>query len=141
MTKKFIPLAALAIAVFSASPAFAYGGYRGGWHGGYGGPRGSLAFGFGGYAPYYPGYYAPAYYPYPAYYAPPPTVVYAPQPAPVVYSQPAPPMSANQTSPTYTDSNGQTCREYQSTALIDGHHQSTYGTACLQPDGTWRVMN
>jgi surface antigen len=35
---------------------------------------------------------------------------------------------------------GQQCREYQSTAVIDGQPQPTDGTACLQPDGTWRIV-
>jgi hypothetical protein len=33
------------------------------------------------------------------------------------------------------------CREYQTTARINGVMQPTYGTACLQPDGTWRIVN
>jgi surface antigen len=34
----------------------------------------------------------------------------------------------------------QPCREYQSTAVIDGRPQATFGTACLQPDGSWRIV-
>lgn len=33
------------------------------------------------------------------------------------------------------------CREYQGTALINGYRQSTYGTACQQPDGAWEIVN
>jgi surface antigen len=35
---------------------------------------------------------------------------------------------------------GDNCREYQSTVTIDGRPQPTYGRACLQPDGTWRIV-
>ncbi len=87
--------------------------------------------------PYYPAYGYPGYYPYYYYAAPPPPVVYGPPP--VAYATPAVP-SVDQSSPTFTDSSGRTCREYQSTAQIAGGAQSTYGTACLQPDGSWRVV-
>jgi len=33
------------------------------------------------------------------------------------------------------------CREYSTTALIDGRQQRLTGTACRQPDGTWRMMS
>ncbi|HEU0118633.1 MAG TPA: hypothetical protein VFR09_08385 [Alphaproteobacteria bacterium] len=130
MKKLALAILALSIAMLPAAPAHAY------W--GHGGPRYSFNFG------YYGG--GPAYYPYPAYYAPyyyapPPTVVYTPPPT-VVYSQPAQqvvvqqpaPASVvgNQTSPDFTGPNGEQCREYQSGA--------THGTACLQPDGTWRIV-
>ena len=36
---------------------------------------------------------------------------------------------------------GQTCREYLQTVTVDGRTQSTYGTACRQPDGSWRLLN
>ncbi len=38
-------------------------------------------------------------------------------------------------------SNGQYCREYQAHATIGGRTQDTYGTACMQPDGSWQVIN
>ncbi|HLZ64635.1 MAG TPA: hypothetical protein VKQ29_00325 [Aliidongia sp.] len=66
------------------------------------------------------------YAPPPVAYAPPP-VVYAPAPAPAAYA-PAPAPAA------------QTCREYQSTIQVNGQPQQSYGTACLQPDGTWRIV-
>jgi hypothetical protein len=96
-----------------------------------------LNFGFG-YAPY------PYYYPPPYYYYPPP-VVYAPAPVvyarpQVVYTQPAP-LVVNPASAPYVARNGQTCREYQSTAVVGGVSRPIYGTACLQPDGTWRIVN
>ncbi|HXV22742.1 MAG TPA: RT0821/Lpp0805 family surface protein [Alphaproteobacteria bacterium] len=33
------------------------------------------------------------------------------------------------------------CREYQTSVVIDGRTQTAYGTACREPDGTWRVVN
>jgi hypothetical protein len=87
--------------------------------------------------------YPPAYYPPPYYYYPPPPVVYAPPP-PVVYAPPPqaePSVAVNPASGPYTAPNGQTCREYQSTAIVDGVQQPTHGTACLQPDGSWRIVN
>ena len=41
----------------------------------------------------------------------------------------------------YTDSSGEYCREYTATATIGGQTQNTYGTACRQPDGTWRMID
>lgn len=97
------------------------------------GPR----FGPHYYAPRYyaPHYYAPHYYiPPPVYYYPPP-VVYAPPP-PVVYTPPpvvvqSPPAAAA----------GAQCREYHGNATIDRRAQPFYGTACLQPDGKWHIVN
>lgn len=36
---------------------------------------------------------------------------------------------------------GNYCREFQQTVTIGGKTESAYGTACRQPDGTWRVVN
>jgi surface antigen len=33
------------------------------------------------------------------------------------------------------------CREYRTTAVIDGKKQQMYGTACRQPDGAWQVVS
>jgi len=33
------------------------------------------------------------------------------------------------------------CREYQTTVIVGGQEQSAYGTACQQPDGSWKVVN
>lgn len=48
-----------------------------------------------------------------------------------------------QVRPTSTrkSADGAYCREYQATAEIEGRQQHTYGTACRQPDGTWRMLN
>jgi surface antigen len=37
-------------------------------------------------------------------------------------------------------SSGAYCREYQSTVVIGGQSQQAYGTACRQPDGSWKVV-
>lgn len=70
-------------------------------------------------------------------YAPPPRIVYVPPP--VVYTPP--PLAAVPASPIYQGRNGQYCREYQATVTVNGVAQPSYGTACLQPDGAWRVVN
>jgi surface antigen len=33
------------------------------------------------------------------------------------------------------------CRAFTSRVTIDAREVVTYGTACRQPDGTWRVVN
>ncbi|HEY4343992.1 MAG TPA: RT0821/Lpp0805 family surface protein, partial [Parvibaculum sp.] len=42
---------------------------------------------------------------------------------------------------TYNSDAGQYCREYQQTIYIDGKKQNAYGTACRQPDGSWKVVS
>jgi surface antigen len=102
--------------------SYGYGGYGGGYGGSYG-----YRAGYGG------GYddeddYAPrAYYPPPrVYYAAPPPVAYVPAP---VYAEPRYAPVAQQGY----------CREYSTTIVVDGRTQPAYGTACLQPDGTWQA--
>ncbi len=36
---------------------------------------------------------------------------------------------------------GRYCREYQAASTVAGRRQQTYGTACMQPDGSWEVIN
>jgi surface antigen len=36
-------------------------------------------------------------------------------------------------------SGGAYCREYQQTVTIGGKQEQSYGTACRQPDGSWKV--
>jgi surface antigen len=36
---------------------------------------------------------------------------------------------------------GTTCREYVANAAVNGRWQQVHGTACAQPDGSWRVVN
>ncbi|MSP87785.1 MAG: hypothetical protein EXQ92_03070 [Alphaproteobacteria bacterium] len=76
----------------------------------------------------------------------PPVVVYREAPPQTVYVVPAPtvitqPIPANPASPVYQTTDGRQCREYQRTVFIDGMPQASYGTACLQPDGVWRIVN
>ena len=42
--------------------------------------------------------------------------------------------------PAYQNSEGQYCREYQQTITIGGEAQEGYGTACRQPDGSWKIV-
>jgi hypothetical protein len=70
----------------------------------------------------------------PPVYYPPPPVYYVPPP---VYQIVPPPIYTS--GPTSTPPQQQACHEYQSTAVIDGKPQPIVGTACLQPDGTWRI--
>ncbi len=91
----------------------------------------SFVFGLGLYDPE-PYYYAPPpvyYAPPPTYYAPPPPVYYASPPSPVTYGQPV--------SAPFVGPNGLTCQRYQTST--NGQTPPTVSTACLQPDGTWRV--
>lgn len=37
-------------------------------------------------------------------------------------------------------STGEYCREFQQTVQVGGRSQQAYGTACRQPDGSWRVV-
>jgi hypothetical protein len=134
-------LAALVIPllVLAAGPATADDGWKRRhhdrqWHGYDHHRRGSASIVFWS-GPVYRPYYRP-YYPPRVVYAPPP-VVYAPAPAPVVY---APAVSAAPMRD-FRDDAGRYCREYQRTAIIDGREQPVYGTACLMPDGAWRIVS
>ena len=93
--------------------------------------RGFVAIGIG--VPLVPG---------PAYYYPPPPVIAYPPPAPVYYAPaPAyapPPVAAYAPPPAAPQGE---CREYTSTTTIAGQPQTMVGTACRQPDGTWRIVN
>jgi hypothetical protein len=95
--------------------------------------RGFVRFAFGG--PVGPAYVVP---PPPAYYYPPPAYYYYPYPPPVAYAPPGayppPPAAAGAVAPQ------QTCREYQGSVTVGGQTQPSYGTACLQPDGSWRIV-
>ena len=42
---------------------------------------------------------------------------------------------------TYQTSGGQYCREYTQTITVGGERHQSYGTACRQPDGTWRIVS
>ncbi len=42
---------------------------------------------------------------------------------------------------TYQVNDGRYCREYQTTSVIGGRAQQTYGTACRQSDGSWELIS
>ncbi len=39
------------------------------------------------------------------------------------------------------DTSGNYCREYQQTVTVAGKTEQAFGTACRQPDGSWKVVN
>ena len=41
---------------------------------------------------------------------------------------------------TYKSPEGQYCREYIQKVMVGGEEQQAYGTACRQPDGSWKVV-
>ncbi len=41
----------------------------------------------------------------------------------------------------FTSKDGKECREFQQTVTVEKQTQTAYGTACRQPDGTWKVVN
>lgn len=105
------------------------------------------------YRPHYRPYFRPFYRPRhfgprviffgpPVVYVPPPRLVYPPQPQRVYIPAPvSQPVRVNPASEPYRASNGLTCREYQTTATVGGQTRNVYGTACLQPDGAWRIVD
>lgn len=42
---------------------------------------------------------------------------------------------------TYQTADGTYCREYQQTVTIGGKEERSYGKACRQPDGSWKIAN
>ena len=42
---------------------------------------------------------------------------------------------------TYQNDDGQYCREYQQTVTVGGQEEEAYGTACRQPDGSWKIVS
>lgn len=41
----------------------------------------------------------------------------------------------------YEDRRGNYCREYQQTIVVGGRKQQSYGTACQQRDGSWKLVS
>ena len=109
------------------APVFAGGG----WHGG-------NFFGFSVTLPLAFGFPPPVYVPPPPAFYPPvayPPSAYVPVPQPV----PAAPL-ATRTSPTYLGPGGRYCRDFQMPGIVGGRPATLVGTACLDPDGQWRVI-
>lgn len=42
---------------------------------------------------------------------------------------------------TFRADSGENCREYQTTVTVSGKKENAYGTACRQPDGSWKMNN
>jgi len=42
---------------------------------------------------------------------------------------------------TYQQNSGEFCREYEQTILVGGQEEQAFGTACRQPDGTWKIVS
>jgi hypothetical protein len=86
-----------------------------------------------------PGYYH-SYYPYYPHYYTVAKPIYVTQP---IYVQPQPVVQqvifANASG--YQTDTGQYCREYQALVFVGGQKQNGYGTACYQPDGSWKVID
>ncbi|MEQ8398496.1 hypothetical protein [Thalassobaculum sp.] len=63
---------------------------------------------------------------------PPPRYVVVEPPPPVIIQRP----------PMYLQAPPQAyCREYTTTAYVNGRPVESYGTACRQPDGSWRIVS
>ncbi len=43
--------------------------------------------------------------------------------------------------PSYQNASGEYCREYEQTVTVGGKTETAYGTACRQPDGSWKIVN
>ena len=107
-------------------------GHRHGFRHRHGRHRFSFAFVFPYYFPYYG--HRPYYrYGYDDPYVPPAASAQAPEPAPA-YPQPAEPAPATPEVSSY-------CREIIMDVVIGGVEQTAYGTACRQPDGSWKIAN
>lgn len=110
-----------AIAVGVSNPALA-GPHH--YHHRHGHSYGSVVL-FSGPA-YYPRPYVPYYYDYSA-----PGYVY---PAPTARTEPLswrPDMAQDE----------RYCREYQTSTRIGGRSRPSYGTACMEPDGSWKIVD
>lgn len=119
-----LTMAVVAIGVLLPPSAYAGGGHHGlghGFHHGHG-----LHFGFGfAFSPY------PYPYGYP-YYAP----VYEVRP------QQSPPIVVyRKRAQIIPRAKSEYCREYMKKIVVDGKEARAYGTACLQDDGSWRIVN
>ncbi len=123
---------------FSVSDGRGWGGDHRAWNHGWGPhhgwrPHHYYERGYGAVVIEEPGYYEAPYYEE-RYVAAPPVVYQDVPPLPAA-------MHATQTSDTYTDDEGRYCREFQSTIKVGKKYEPAYGTACMQPDGSWQVVH
>lgn len=120
----------LALGAFAAGPAAAWDKHRHhGWYHGYGHPHGYRAH--GGKKVVVVGPQRRVVHTRRV------VVVTAPPPPPQIVYRVAPvvvPVQALVQRAAY-------CREYTQSVVIGGMHQIAYGTACRQPDGSWRAVN
>ena len=42
--------------------------------------------------------------------------------------------------PAYQSNSGAYCREFQQTVTVGGKTEDAFGTACRQPDGSWKIV-
>lgn len=78
-------------------------------------------------------------------------VIGRPYISPEVYVFPKPRRVIYQSQPVYVSqitlnnevqgTAGRYCREYQSNVRVGGGIRQSYGTACMQPDGNWEIVN
>ncbi len=93
------------------------------------------------YPPYATTYYEPTY-------VAPPAPIDPPQRR-VIYVQPQEVVEYREATPTYVqggyvggeDTPSGYCREYTQRIRVNGRMQESYGTACLQPDGSWQIVH
>jgi surface antigen len=64
----------------------------------------------------------------------------APTGTPVAWNNPDSGHSGTITPTKTYQSGGTYCREFQSDVIIDGKADKAWGTACRQPDGSWKVQ-
>ena len=93
------------------------------------------------------GYSHHSYYRERSHYWGGPSIYYAPRPI-VYYQQPTvierPVIYESETinaSRGRVISNNPYCREYQRSVTVGNHLEQSYGTACRQPDGAWKVVS
>ncbi len=65
----------------------------------------------------------------------------APSGKPVAWTNPDTGHSGAITPVRTYESNGRFCREFQQTVTIGGRPENSFGTACRQPDGSWRIVS
>jgi hypothetical protein len=111
------------IAIGSAHADRGMHGFHGGFHGGFH----DRDRGFHHHFFFHHGFFRPFFFFGTPFFAPVPIAVYPPLPYPAYAYEQAPGAGS--------------CYQYQTTIIIDGQPTPAWGTACLQPDGTWRTVD